>query len=117
MMLPYPPSTNRLTRIGNGRVHASPQARAWKQSAAWLAKQAGMVMLDGEVHVAIRLHPRATKAGAASKTRVDIDNAIKAALDALNGIAWHDDKQVVRLVAEVANAIKNGGLAVEVTAA
>jgi Holliday junction resolvase RusA-like endonuclease len=30
----------------------------------------------------------------------DIDNLIKAILDGLNGIAWQDDKQVVRVIAE-----------------
>ena len=29
----------------------------------------------------------------------DIDNMVKAVLDGLNGVAWHDDKQVVSLVA------------------
>lgn len=30
--------------------------------------------------------------------RKDIDNLEKAVLDALNGVAWHDDSQVVRVV-------------------
>lgn len=30
----------------------------------------------------------------------DIDNLIKAILDGLNGIAWQDDKQVVKVIAE-----------------
>jgi Holliday junction resolvase RusA-like endonuclease len=30
----------------------------------------------------------------------DMDNAVKALFDALNGIAWIDDKQAVRLVVE-----------------
>jgi len=32
--------------------------------------------------------------------RPDIDNATKAVLDALNGVAWQDDSQVTRLVVE-----------------
>lgn len=30
----------------------------------------------------------------------DIDNLIKSILDGLNGIAWQDDKQVVKVIAE-----------------
>lgn len=32
--------------------------------------------------------------------RFDVDNCAKAALDALNGVAWADDSQVARLVVE-----------------
>lgn len=30
---------------------------------------------------------------------IDIDNVTKASLDALNGIVWHDDRQIVALAA------------------
>jgi len=33
-------------------------------------------------------------------TKPDIDNLIKMLFDAANGILWHDDKQVVRVIAE-----------------
>ena len=33
--------------------------------------------------------------------RADIDNLLKLVADALNGIAWHDDRQVTRLSAEL----------------
>ena len=32
--------------------------------------------------------------------RFDLDNATKAVLDSLNGVAWEDDSQVARLVVE-----------------
>jgi Holliday junction resolvase RusA-like endonuclease len=63
--------------------------------------------------VSIRLHPRVTKTGEASQVRVDIDNAIKCALDAGNLLLWADDKQVVKLYAEVADPIPYGGLTLE----
>jgi len=34
-----------------------------------------------------------------SKLRGDIDNYVKTILDALNGIAWVDDNQVVKVTA------------------
>ena len=30
----------------------------------------------------------------------DIDNIVKAVFDGLNSVAWHDDKQIVKLIAE-----------------
>ena len=33
------------------------------------------------------------------KLRADIDNLLKLALDALNGVAWNDDRQVVKVTA------------------
>ena len=112
LSLPYPPSTNRLTRYGNGKAYASPQAQAWKQQAAWVAKAAGVRVTALPVAVAILLHPKANKDGSASKRRIDLDNAIKATLDALNGVAWLDDRQVIRLAAEVSDPLEHGGLTV-----
>ena len=34
-----------------------------------------------------------------SSLRDDLDNYVKTVLDALNGVAWIDDKQVVKIVA------------------
>lgn len=71
--------------------------------------------MQGDLSVHVRLHPRSTKAGETSKTRLDIDNAIKCALDAGNGVLWEDDKQVVRLFAEVAEPRPGGGLSIDVS--
>ena len=38
--------------------------------------------------------------GVARHRRFDVDNVAKACLDALSGIVWRDDRQVVRLVVE-----------------
>lgn len=34
-----------------------------------------------------------------SKLRGDLDNYVKTVLDALNGVAWDDDSQVVKITA------------------
>jgi Holliday junction resolvase RusA-like endonuclease len=33
--------------------------------------------------------------------RADLDNMLKLVADALNGIAWHDDRQITRTHAEI----------------
>lgn len=115
--LAYPPSTNRLWRSAHGKHYVSPEAETWKRQAGWIARMAKCTLATGNVAVAITLHPRQTKRGEASKTRLDLDNTIKCTLDALNGIAWHDDKQVTCLVAVVGDPKPGGGLTVELSQA
>ena len=46
------------------------------------------------------LRKSGVKPDAPSIPRPDVDNAAKAVLDALNGVAWEDDSQVERLGVE-----------------
>ena len=46
--------------------------------------------------------------GKARPKKPDIDNLIKTVLDALNGVAWKDDNQVVRVEAEKLNGGTKG---------
>lgn len=110
--LPYPVSANRYWRSFRGMTVRSKEADEYKRIAAHHAYVAGWRVVDGPVSVAITLHPKATKAGKASATRMDLDNCIKVTLDALNGVAYLDDKQVVRLLAEVGSPVASGGLSV-----
>ena len=64
--------------------------------------------------VGIVLHPRITKTGKPSKIRLDLDNSIKPTLDALNGLAWVDDSQVVGIHAVVGPAMVEGGMTITV---
>jgi Holliday junction resolvase RusA-like endonuclease len=101
LSLPYPFSTNRL----------SPESRYWKIKAASKAKQEGATITDKPMSLTIRIHPRAKRDGLPSKSRIDIDT-IKDVCDALKGVVWHNDRQVVRLVAEVSDPLPDGGLTV-----
>jgi crossover junction endodeoxyribonuclease RusA len=115
--LPYPPSANRYWRIAMNRLYPSAEAKAFKRTAAVLARSAGIQPTPAPMAVSVTLHPKLTKKGEASKTRIDLDNALKVTLDALNGIAWEDDSQVVGIIARIGNGIDCGGLTVEVAPA
>lgn len=114
-MLPYPVGANRVWRQAGGRVIPNSQAVAWKRTAAHLMQLAGVRVTDSAVSVHCILHPRANKDGSASKTRLDCDAPLKSLLDALNGVAYRDDKQVVRLVSEIGEPVQGGGLSVRVS--
>lgn len=110
--LPYPISQNRYWRVrvikGVAMTYVSAEAKAYKQEAAWKAKAAGIRVALGDVVMAVILHPKKNKDGSASKKRLDLDNCIKVLFDALNGVAYFDDKQVVRIGAEVGEPIEGG---------
>lgn len=114
LTLPYPPGSNRLWRSVRGRTVLSAEAIAWKQTAAWHARAVGCPLLAGNVAVALVLHPRLTKTGRASQTRLDVDGGIKITLDALQGLAYANDKQVTRLSAQIGLPRPAGGLTVSV---
>jgi crossover junction endodeoxyribonuclease RusA len=89
--LGYPPSLNNLYATVRGRRVLSREGRAYKAASALRAKVARLRKLEGPVEVLVGVYrPR---------RRGDLDNVLKAVLDALKGIAWNDDEQVVRIVA------------------
>jgi Holliday junction resolvase RusA-like endonuclease len=76
---------------------ATTQTRQLKKFVAAHAKRqgAGVRIQHGPFEVRIWTSVMAEKRGAH-----DVDNVAKAILDALSGVFWHDDRQVVRLVSE-----------------
>lgn len=117
IQLPHPVSANRYWRTFRNRTVRSAEANKYRKDAQFAFLLANGRKHDGPVRVAILFHPRANKDGSASKSRLDIDNVIKVALDALNGLAYNDDKQIVAVSAEIAAPVPYGGLTVTVEAA
>ena len=109
--VPVAKARPRMTR--SGHVYTPTKSRSWESMAQQLMALAmrGKQRLDGAVHVGITVvlpvppsWPAAKRAAALSgdthpTSRPDIDNYIKAALDAANEIFWADDSQVVSIAA------------------
>lgn len=88
--LPYPPLLNHLyRRAARGGMYMTAEAVAWKDEAGWRAREAGIEKLTGPVAVELQVY-RPRRVG-------DVDATTKVMLDAMNGIAWDDDSQVVEL--------------------
>lgn len=118
LTLPYPVSANRYwgermvpgkgTRPGFVQRYITPDARAYREQVAWHARAAGLRQpFPGRVFVGLQLYPhrpqdwatRMRKLGANwddSVQCIDLDNARKVLLDALNGIAFVDDSRIWR---------------------
>lgn len=97
------------TRGGFARAYVpkTHAVHAYRQAVADAARAAGAGVHGDPVIVVIDLvwerpksHMRkaGVKPDAPVLPRPDVDNAAKAILDALNGVAWEDDSQVQRLV-------------------
>lgn len=115
MMLPYAISANRYWRNFRGRMVVSKEALEYKARVALICRDAGQQVHTGPVAVAMVIHPRMNKDGSASRVRLDIDNALKVIFDGLNGAAWVDDRQVVRLKIEYGKSVQDGGVSIDVT--
>lgn len=113
--LPYPVSANRYWRIWRNKAVRSAEATAYKSVVRRIAQEAGVMPSEGSVAVCLRLIPKVNKDGSANKTVIDLDNALKVTLDSLQGIAYENDTQVRRIVAEYSSEpVAGGGLAVEI---
>lgn len=89
LILPYPPSVNHLYANWRGRRIISAQGRKFKSDIAILAKRQGAKILSGELSVTFRIF-RPRKIG-------DLDNRLKISQDALKGICFEDDKQIIEI--------------------
>lgn len=98
-------------RGGFARVYTDAATRKYEASvrAVAVGVMAGRAPMDGALSVSLRFRlapPKSmTKRERASVLagesaylgRIDLDNAAKAVLDAMNAVAFHDDRQIVRL--------------------
>lgn len=97
-------------RFGNGRTYTDAKtvnAETWIKACA--VEQLGTPLMVGPLYVVVDIGvpyvkswPKRTKARAMAQllwptSKPDIDNCVKLIADALNGILWHDDSQIVSL--------------------
>lgn len=110
LVLPYPISANRywkaITIPGRTMMAPTKEAKAYKSEVGFLARQYGIAKpLDGRLALQVRLYPRRPQDWAKRARHdpdgwadtvmcIDLGNCEKVLSDALNGIAWHDDKQL-----------------------
>jgi crossover junction endodeoxyribonuclease RusA len=80
-----------------------------------MAHTDGLVLHNDSICVNIKLLPKLTVKGEASKIILDLDNCLKVALDALQGVIIENDNQVKEIHASYGAPTHNGGLIVEVT--
>ena len=85
-----PKQSFRYTSKGGG--YRDPRVTAWEERVACAAKEklAGRAMIAGDLSVQLRFYMP-------TRRRTDVDNLSKGVLDAIKGILFADDAQVVDL--------------------
>lgn len=115
LMLPYPVSANRYWRHFRGMTVKSKEATAYQSEIKSIAFSEGYLEpLHGPIHVEMSYHPKKPKTyreGNPVRSQ-DISNVIKVAEDALNGIAWVDDKQITHLSISKGEPVEGGALVI-----
>lgn len=114
--LPYPPSANRYLRHTARGTYRTAEADRYCAAVHQIAAASAAVKHKGRVSLLAKLHPKRTMAGKASKTRMDLDNCIKVACDALQGVLYDNDRQIERISIEIGAPMCGGALSVEVLA-
>lgn len=89
MRLPVPPSANRWWRNVNGHMVTSAEARAYKEAIPELAGPQNLIAKPAPIAVNLVWY-RAMKSG-------DLDKRLGVVLDALQGVSYESDSQVVEL--------------------
>ena len=116
ILLPYPPSANRYLRHTARGTYRTKEADRYCAAVQQIAAASSAVKHKGRVSLLAKLHPKATKTGVASKIRMDLDNCIKVACDALQGVLYDNDRQIERISIEIGGTVIGGALSVEVLA-
>jgi crossover junction endodeoxyribonuclease RusA len=94
LQLPFPPSVNHYWRHVGKRVLISKQGREFRAEVGSLIRRKRIEAFEGDLIVDIKLTPP-------DRRRRDIDNSLKALLDAMQfGGVYIDDSQIVRLTIE-----------------
>lgn len=112
LILPYPVSVNRYYRCSGRSIHRSKDANDYRDAVQWLAKCEQIKSHDGDFALILVLHPRSNKNGSASGTVIDLDNALKVTLDALEGVIYNNDKQIKEINIKYGDPVTGGALTV-----
>jgi crossover junction endodeoxyribonuclease RusA len=112
LALPYPPSVNhywRMVRTRHGcRVLISREGRAYRTEVGSILAAAGVRRMNGRLDVCVTVHPP-------DRRRRDLDNAMKALLDALeHGGAYEDDSQIDHLDIRRGPVVREGKVAIQI---
>lgn len=87
--LPEPPSANRSWRRAGNHMHLSTEAREYKAMVALMGRAQRWTPLSGPIVLAVTWY-RGRKSG-------DLDKRLGVLLDALQGVHYHNDSQIIEI--------------------
>lgn len=93
--------------LKSGHTYTPQETVNYENYVKWCFRESGQQMLDGMIEADIKAYFQIPKSAGKNKAMLmcdgnirpikkpDIDNIVKAVLDSLNGIAYHDDSMIV----------------------
>ena len=104
--LPYPPSVNSYWRANGHRRYTSPEGQAFTKEVTVIVKNAGGKGFGvAPLGISVMIHPR-------SKRRFDLDNTLKAILDAMMKAGLYEDDSQFEYIEIARGDFVEGGKAV-----
>jgi len=104
--LPYPPSVNTYWRANGQRRYISPAGVKFTEEVSLIVKnKKPKTFGDKQVAISVMIHPR-------SKRKFDLDNTLKAILDALMKAGMYDDDSQIEYIEIARGENIDGGKAV-----
>lgn len=104
--LPYPPSVNSYWRANGKMRYISPEGKKFTDEVMVIVKNVGGKGFGNvSLGISVMIHPR-------SKRRFDLDNTLKAILDALMKAGCYDDDSQFEYIEIARGEAKDGGAAV-----
>tara|TARA_R110000796_G_scaffold88299_1_gene190021 strand:+ start:1454 stop:1837 length:384 start_codon:yes stop_codon:yes gene_type:complete len=104
--LPYPPSVNSYWRANGHRRYISKEGVAFTEEVSLIVKNKNPRSFgDKQVAISVMIHPR-------SKRKFDLDNTLKAILDALMKAGMYDDDSQIEYIEIARGEAVDGGKAV-----
>lgn len=104
--LPYPPSVNNYWHASGKRRYISPAGKKFTEEVFAVVKSQGSTSFgDASLGISVMIHPR-------SKRKFDLDNTLKAILDALMKANVYDDDSQFEYIEIARGEPKDGGAAV-----
>ena len=104
--LPYPPSVNNYWHTSGKRRYISPAGKKFTEDVAKNVYEQGYKRFGNKsLGISVMIHPR-------SKRRFDLDNTLKAILDALMKAGCYDDDSQFEYIEIARGEARDGGAAV-----
>jgi crossover junction endodeoxyribonuclease RusA len=108
--LPYPPSINHYWRRVGAKTLISKEGRRYREAVAAICQEQRISFGDASLSLSITAHPP-------DRRRRDLDNLLKAPLDAMQAAGvYQDDYQIEVIHLERGECVCNGSLIVEIEA-
>jgi len=106
LTLPYPPSVNTYWRANGKRRYISKEGVEFADAVKKIVNESGSIRFgDKLVAMSIMIHPR-------SKRKFDLDNTLKAILDALMKAGMYDDDSQIEFIEIARGEFVDGGQSV-----